>query len=55
MTNSYQSGVRFAAYPDPALASVLAQWIGCQRVIYNAKVEEDRQVFQQVPAGTRFR
>jgi putative transposase len=43
MTNSlYQSGVKFAASPDSALASVLAQWIGCQRFIYNGKVQEDR-------------
>ena len=41
-STSTPSGVRFAAYPDRVLASVLAQWIGCQRVIYNAKVEEDR-------------
>jgi putative transposase len=46
MTNSYQSGVRFAAFPDRALATVLAQWIGCQRVIYNAKVEEDRYFYR---------
>jgi putative transposase len=42
MSESFQSGVRFSAYPDRALATVLAQWIGCQRVIYNAKVTEDR-------------
>jgi putative transposase len=43
MTNSlYQSGVKFAASPDSALAAVLAQWIGCQRFIYNGKVQEDR-------------
>jgi len=39
---SLQSGVRFRAYPGDDLAQVLAQWIGCQRVIYNAKVDEDR-------------
>lgn len=37
-----QSGVRFRAYPDWGLAVTLAQWIGCQRVIYTAKVDEDR-------------
>jgi putative transposase len=42
MTNLYQSGVRFAASPDSALAVVLSQWIGCQRFIYNGKVQEDR-------------
>jgi putative transposase len=34
--------MRCRAYPDHRLAQVLPQWIGCQRVIYNAKVEEDR-------------
>jgi putative transposase len=38
----WQSGVRFRAYPDASLAKTLAQWIGCQRFIYNAKVSEDR-------------
>ncbi|MFT0173122.1 RNA-guided endonuclease InsQ/TnpB family protein [Paraburkholderia mimosarum] len=42
MSSTLQSGVRFRAYPDAGLASMLAQWIGCQRVIYNAKVAEDR-------------
>lgn len=42
MTNLYQSGVRFAASPSPTLARVLAQWIGCQRFVYNSKVQEDR-------------
>ena len=37
-----QSGVRFQAKPGPALATTLSQWIGCQRVVYNAKTEEDR-------------
>jgi putative transposase len=35
-------GVRFVLYPSPAQAKVLRQWIGCQRVIYNAKVDEDQ-------------
>ena len=38
---TFQSGVRFPAYPSRFLQTVLAQWIGCQRVIYNGKVEED--------------
>jgi putative transposase len=37
-----QSGVRFRAYPESTLATTLRQWIGCQRVIYNGKVAEDR-------------
>lgn len=41
-TASRQSGVCFAAYPSQDLANRLAQWIGCQRVIYNHKVREDR-------------
>ena len=38
---TFQSGVRFRAYPSKVLANTLAQWIGCQRSIYNGKVEED--------------
>ena len=37
-----QTGHRFRCYPTPAQAKVLLQWIGCQRYIYNAKVQEDR-------------
>lgn len=41
-------------YPTPAQAHVLRQWIGCQRLIYNAKVQEDRYFrhFQQRRVGT---
>jgi putative transposase len=42
MSSLLQSGVRFRAYPDPGLAFMLARWIGCQRFIYNGKVNEDR-------------
>lgn len=35
-------GFKFRAYPTPQQAHALVQWIGCQRVIYNAKVQEDR-------------
>ena len=42
MPTILQSGVRFRAYPDRGLASTLARWIGCQRFIYNGKVNEDR-------------
>jgi putative transposase len=34
------SGIRCRAYPTNAQAKTLAQWIGCQRFIQNAKVEE---------------
>ena len=35
-------GFRFRCYPTHAQAQTLLRWIGCQRVIYNAKVQEDR-------------
>ncbi|AXE99382.1 transposase [Paraburkholderia hospita] len=41
MSCIFQSGVRFSAYPDAGLASLLVRWIGCQRFIYNGKVGED--------------
>ena len=37
-----QTGIRLRCYPTPAQAKTLAQWIGCQRHTYNAKVGEDR-------------
>lgn len=36
------SGIRCVASPDAALLDILPRWIGSQRFIYNAKVEEDR-------------
>ena len=35
-----QIGNRFRLYPSPAQQEKLSQWIGCQRFIYNAKVEQ---------------
>jgi putative transposase len=35
-----QCGVRFSAKPSSDLRLILAQWMGCQRFIYNAKVGE---------------
>lgn len=35
-------GQRFSIKPSPALAQTLRQWIGCQRFVYNAKVQDDR-------------
>jgi putative transposase len=37
-----ETGFRFRCYPTPQQQTVLLQWIGCQRFIYNAKVGEDR-------------
>jgi putative transposase len=42
MTSKLQSGARFLAYPEPLQIAILMHWIGCQRHIYNQKVEEDR-------------
>lgn len=42
MTSTLQSGVRFRTYPDTRGASALRRWTGCQRFVYNAKVEEAR-------------
>ncbi len=36
------NGYRFRLYPNPAQEQILLRWIGCQRLIYNAKVQEDR-------------
>jgi putative transposase len=37
-----QVGNKFRCYPTPAQEQTLLQWIGCQRNIYNAKVQEDQ-------------
>lgn len=37
-----QTGIRYKAYPTAEQAEVLSQWIGCARVIWNAKCDEDR-------------
>ena len=36
------NGYRFRLYPTKEQAETLLRWIGCQRLIYNAKVQEDR-------------
>src|SRR5271169_1475189 len=41
LTMSLSSGVKYRAYPTEKQLVVLSQWIGCQRLIYNAKVAED--------------
>ena len=37
-----QTGYRFRCYPTREQASILLHWVGCQRWVYNAKVQEDR-------------
>jgi len=36
------TGFRIRLYPDARIASTLRRWIGCQELIYTAKVQEDR-------------
>ncbi|WP_081503409.1 helix-turn-helix domain-containing protein [Sulfobacillus thermosulfidooxidans] len=38
------NGYKFRLYPSPEQEPILLQWIGCQRLIYNAKVQEDRML-----------
>ncbi|MCY0899765.1 MAG: helix-turn-helix domain-containing protein [Firmicutes bacterium] len=40
------NGYRFLLYPNPEQEQILLQWIGCHRLIYNAKVQEDRHFRQ---------
>ena len=37
MVNRY----RFRLYPNAEQQQILLRWIGCQRLIYNAKVQKD--------------
>ncbi|SMC02056.1 Transposase [Sulfobacillus thermosulfidooxidans DSM 9293] len=48
------TGYRFRLYPTKAQQQILLRWIGCQRLIYNAKVQEDRyyRAFQRRFVGT---
>ena len=48
------NGYKFRLYPNPEQQQILPRWIGCQRLIYNAKVQEDRydRRFQQRMVGT---
>lgn len=50
------TGVRFKAYPTADQAKTLSQWIGCARVIWNAKCDEDNylRTFSRkyLPIGT---
>jgi putative transposase len=36
------TGIKNKFYPSREMSSILSQWIGCARVIYNAKCDEDR-------------
>ena len=36
------NGYKFRLYPDAEQQQILLRWIGCQHLIYNAKVQEDR-------------
>lgn len=36
------TGIRYQAKPTPEQAKILSQWMGCAKVIWNAKCEDDR-------------
>lgn len=50
------TGIKTHFYPDDNLAEMLSQWIGCARVIYNAKCDEDAYLRtfakKYLPVGT---
>lgn len=50
------TGIRYQAQPTREQAIALSQWMGCARVIWNAKCEEDRylRLFarKHLPVGT---
>ena len=41
------NGYKFRLYPNQEQQQILLQWIGSQRLIYNAKVQEDRDYRRQ--------
>lgn len=49
-------GIRFKAYPTKAQKLTLSQWMGCARLIWNAKCEDDRYYStfakKYLPVGT---
>ena len=51
---SVLDGYRFRLYPDKDQQPILSRWIGCQRLIDNAQVQEDRDYrrFQRRMVGT---
>lgn len=50
------TGIKTHFNPEPALAETLSQWIGCARVVYNAKCDEDTYLRayarKYLPVGT---
>lgn len=50
------TGIRFKAYPTAEQAQTLSQWLGCARVIWNAKHDEDKYLRtfarKYLPIGT---
>ncbi|MCL4319162.1 MAG: transposase [Firmicutes bacterium] len=48
------NGYKFRLYPNKEQQQILLQWMGSQRLIYNAKVQEDRYYrrFQRQMVGT---
>lgn len=50
------TGIRYKAYPTAEQAKTLSQWIGCARVIWNAKCDEDKYLrtfaLKYLPVGT---
>ena len=50
------TGIRTHFNPEPNMAETLSQWIGCARVIYNGKCDEDRYLrkfaSKYLPIGT---
>lgn len=49
-------GIKYKAKPTPGQAEKLSQWIGCSRVVWNAKCDEDRYLRtyarKYLPIGT---
>jgi len=50
------TGIRTHFNPEPPMAATLSQWIGCARVVYNAKCDEDKYLrtfaSKYLPVGT---
>jgi putative transposase len=51
-----QSGIRLKTYPTGPQKRTLSQWIGCARVVWNAKCDEHRYLStfarKHMPLGT---
>ena len=50
------TGIRYRAYPNTKQAETLSEWIGCAKLIWNAKCDEDRYLStfakKYLPVGT---